>query len=427
MHQAVINTCTSLESLSTQLLSASKEDRTFLEVYGWNCAAVTRHDLAAIPIALSEKLKRATLTEIDEDTEELLDEIPRKISLLISQTIPHLYNGNCTQALSTYINTLLLIEHTLTPLISWQENNDNKLLPPSLARSLRSIRTQLDQLTPDKDDLIQRISIIREATEAAESLPTDLQMLIEARNKVKSLAEDAIKIHASIEEHKKEIKFYEDEAKQKRDEAIGLVQQCEEAYRITTTKGLAASFDQRASQLSNTMWVWVAGLIAALITGAVLGSFRIKALSEVLNTPDQNAASILVHLFLSALSIGAPLWFAWLSTKQIGQRFKLAEDYAFKASVAKAYEGYRKEAARIDDEFEARLFSSALTRLEEAPLRLIENENHTSPWQELISSDQFRNAINAMPELKDEFLKILKRGASHMTRDRRAPHVDAPE
>lgn len=63
------------------------------------------------------------------------------------------------------------------------------------------------------------------------------------------------------------------------------------------------------------------------------------------------------------------MWFAWLATKQIGQRFHLAEDYAFKASVAKAYEGYRKEAARIDPEFEARLFGSALTRLDEAPLR----------------------------------------------------------
>lgn len=83
-------------------------------------------------------------------------------------------------------------------------------------------------------------------------------------------------------------------------------------------------------------------------------------------------------------SVIAPLWFAWLATKQISQRFKLAEDYDFKASVAKAYEGYKKEAAKIDEEFEARLFNVALTRLEEAPLRLVNSVNHGSPTHEVI-------------------------------------------
>ena len=32
-----------------------------------------------------------------------------------------------------------------------------------------------------------------------------------------------------------------------------------------------------------------------------------------------------------------------------------------------------------------RLFSSALTRLEEAPLRLIDNDTHGSPWSEILN------------------------------------------
>ena len=61
-----------------------------------------------------------------------------------------------------------------------------------------------------------------------------------------------------------------------------------------------------------------------------------------------------------------------------------SKDYAFKASVAKAYEGYKKEAAKIDEEFEARLFNVALTRLEEAPLRLVDSVNHGSPTHEIV-------------------------------------------
>ncbi|MFX8523854.1 hypothetical protein ABTM10_20480, partial [Acinetobacter baumannii] len=73
--------------------------------------------------------------------------------------------------------------------------------------------------------------------------------------------------------------------------------------------------------------------------------------------------------------------------KQIGQRFRLAEDYAFKASISRAYEGFRREAARFDKDMEARLLASALTRLDELPLRLVEPTSHGSPWHELATSD----------------------------------------
>ena len=134
-----------------------------------------------------------------------------------------------------------------------------------------------------------------------------------------------------------------------------------------------------------------------------------------------------MHIMLSLLSVGAPLWFAWLATKQIGQRFKLAEDYGFKASVAKAYEGYRKEAARIDEAFEARLFSSALTRLEEAPLRLIEETSHGSPWHELISSKSFQKALDTVPELKDTFIEISKKGMKKITPSKRNSPNETPQ
>lgn len=124
-----------------------------------------------------------------------------------------------------------------------------------------------------------------------------------------------------------------------------------------------------------------------------------------------------MQIALSLLSVGAPLWFAWLATKQIGQRFKLAEDYGFKASVAKAYEGYRKEAARIDEAFEARLFASALTRLEEAPLRLVGNTEHGSPWHELISSDAFQEALKFIPGFRDKFIEVAKAGLSKVSGD----------
>lgn len=89
---------------------------------------------------------------------------------------------------------------------------------------------------------------------------------------------------------------------------------------------------------------------------------------------------------------------------------------------AKAYEGYRKEAARLDEAFEARLFSSALSRLEEAPLRLVENTTHGSPWHELISSDAFRGAMESVPELRAKFIEIAKASIATIGRNSSPAH-----
>jgi len=180
------------------------------------------------------------------------------------------------------------------------------------------------------------------------------------------------------------------------------VDQCEEAYRITTTKGLAAAFAQRAFWLQVSMWIWVSVLIVALGIGYWLGSDRLKTLAEVVSQ-SQHSALIWFNGILALFSFGGPIWLAWIATKQIGQCFRLKEDYAFKASVAKAYEGYRKEAARIDSNLEERLFSSALTRLEEAPLRLVEEKTHGSPWHEFLDSSAFQQALKTVPGFRQEF------------------------
>lgn len=156
---------------------------------------------------------------------------------------------------------------------------------------------------------------------------------------------------------------------------------------------------------------WVAGLTVALIGGTAIGANRVQILTEALSISAPNWGIIWLHIILSIVSVGAPLWFAWLATKQIGQRFRLAEDYGYKSSVAKAYEGYRREAARIDEDFENRLFDSALTRLEEAPLRLVDEESHGSPWHELISSDAFKAALDKLPDLGATFDRIKSKAS----------------
>lgn len=148
------------------------------------------------------------------------------------------------------------------------------------------------------------------------------------------------------------------------------------------------------------------GLAGALCVALLIGAERVASLKDVL-VSDRSPTVVIVNALLAVLGVGGPVWFAWLSTKQIGTSFRLAEDYAFKASVAKAYEGYRAEAAQINPELQARLFASALTRLEESPIRLLDTQSHSSPLQEFLNNPAIVKQLEKVPNVIEKLVGLL--------------------
>jgi len=155
--------------------------------------------------------------------------------------------------------------------------------------------------------------------------------------------------------------------------------------------------------LDKSMWLWLAGLISALAVGGYVGTGQLQTLTQLLTQPGgASGALIILNITLAVLSVGAPVWFAWLATKQVGQRFRLSEDYAFKASISRAYDGYSREAGRIDPQLEAKLLHSALSRLDEQPLRLVEGASYGSPWHELLASEVVKDAMKSIPNFASQ-------------------------
>ena len=410
MNKDLDNACQALDALATAVTNAWGADTTACENFGWFAPAVTRHDLADLARNLAADIRSTDSETIDPTALKLVQDLPRRLQVLQGNTVPQMFGANGGQAIPAYVSTVALVRSTVLPAIGWQVIPDQKALPSSLARRARAAQAELDQLTPNLTQLAKQIEDIQSAHKVADSLPIDLQALSEAREKVsKSSIEAALteeKLHKAWSESENYLKLMKDN----NEEARKLIELCEAAYQITTTKGLAGAFDQRAGRLAWSMWTWVGGLVLALGIGSYIGAHRLEILSAALQATNPNWGGIAIQAILSLLSVGAPLWFAWLATKQIGQRFRLAEDYAFKASVAKAYEGYRKEAARIDPAFEHRLFGSALARLDEAPLRLVETGTHGSPWHELANSDAVRRTFDAAPEFRDKITDLLREG-----------------
>lgn len=414
MNQTLELACVALDALAAHILSSWGDDRTLNEIHGWHHPAITRKDIAAIPAMLAAKIRAAKIETLDTQIENAVADAPRRLQQLHGTTVTHIFNGNAQNALPAVYATLDWIKFLLDPVLSWQAPPDSKAMPTAMARRLRGINAEIDALIPAKDRLTEQIQQIQDATEAAESLPTDLQSLRDARRTVLDLSGECAGLRVKIGEHLENSKIAAEDIVGKQAQADRLIAQCDEAYRANTTQGLAGAFDTRAKSLGLSMWFWVALLLISLAVGSMIGSQRIQMLSSTLGVSDPHWGVIWMQVALSALSIGAPLWFAWVATKQIGHRFKLAEDYGYKASVAKAYEGYRKEAGRIDEAFEARLFASALTRLEEAPLRLMGGVEHGSPWHELIQSDAFKSALATFPELRDKVAQLARDGIENL-------------
>ncbi|PAL22344.1 hypothetical protein [Sphingopyxis sp. GW247-27LB] len=377
-----------LDAAATFLINNIGDERPLNEIWGWNLPAINRTEFAEIirsPIQLIQSFDGRNVSDTDFET---LSQFPGRISFLQQSVLPNVSGGNAWQVYLTTLSLIDRINGLLEPYVpnenDWEKIEDAKLIPASQLRRLRTLRGTVEKIAGDSEGLAQKISEINEARATAEALPADLQSLAEAREayaaamKViddnKGAMAGALKAAASDQAAIASMK----------DQAQQLVASTEAAQAAATTQGLGAAFDQKARALGTSTGILGLVLVGTLATAAVVSALRIRAIHDLIEKPDVSLQLLWVHVMLTAISVAGPVWLAWILTKQIGQRFRLAEDYAFKASVAKAYEGYRREAVRIDPQFEKRLFGSVLDRLDEAPLRHVETENHGSPWAELI-------------------------------------------
>lgn len=408
MNQAFVPLTTALTSLADAIIGISPTHQpTMLATHGWNQPALTLRDLAAFSTRLADEIQTFGANEVDDQDIALITDYAQRIEQYKASTFPQFWGGNGPPAITAYLETIHGIREGMRHLIHKNLRIDPRETA-KLAKRISRMSAEIDDIIIDRETLVARVKQINDAYETAELLPESLDSLKESEIAVSKINKIAQLEATTIEKIRHEAHDAIDQLREFSEEASKLVAQCEEAYRITTSKGLAGAFDQRANGLTRSMQLWVLALVVALGLAAYFGGQRVALLSANLGVPDPKWGVIWLNFALSLLSVGAPLWFAWVATKQINQRFRLSEDYAFKASISKAYEGYRREAAKLDPEFSARLFSSSLTRLEEAPLRLIESTSHGSPLNEFLSSPKIQEAMSSFPEFKDRVIRLIE-------------------
>ncbi|MBB3059729.1 hypothetical protein [Microbulbifer rhizosphaerae] len=418
----------SLESLQGTIISANINEPGFSR-YGWNQIHLNKDDISYFIGNFVDKLKEYGNSPITKGLENTIESHVANIDRLNDTSTRH-FNDNAQNLLHIVPSILLTLNTIFSDvefeLFSYENIQDKKLLPRGLTTRLRGVKNQIDSISESSASLEEKIGIINDAHEAAESLPTDLaslkdakkqldillksadQELATAKKEIEKIKEEAISLKNEIKKFSEEAELLRERASKNANLTSKLVEECDDALQITTTQGLAAGFDQKAKELKRSIWIWIIGLLIALIAGSWIGSNRVSALTEALNH-ELTLGQVVLHVIMSIFSIGGSLWLAWISTQQINQRFKLSEDYSYKATVSKSFTGFKKFAERFDPHTEERLFNSTLDRLDEMPLRLIEGKDYNSPWHEFTDSEAFKNAAATFPTLAKEAGKFANR------------------
>lgn len=401
MHETLETIQAQLEALIAQVQTAVPNDEPFGNAHNnWSFPGLTRAELIEEAQSIADLIENQGGDDLGEHEARLQDYV-RRLQYLQQQTVPQLW-GSAGQAVSAYLLTLQGLRKALAPVLTRDVRAEAAAKLKRLTQQLRGMESRLNGLDPRTTALTTMVERIEQAYNAADQLPTDLESLAEARQKIADLVTDATRQQGDVLRIREDAGELDKQLNKIADDAKAVLAHCETVYAAATSVGLAAAFSERSNTLSKSMWFWVGGLVAALAAGSYFGSAQLHSLAELFKVPNVSTSVVALNLLLSVLSVGAPVWFAWLSTKQIGQRFRLAEDYAFKASISRAYEGFRREAARFDKDMEAKLLTSALTRLDELPLRLVETDSHGSPWHELASSGVVKQAMQAIPGFAEQ-------------------------
>ena len=409
MHTILESICNELDQITSQINSVIPSDEPFNIVHGnWGFPGITRNELSEAASSLSSLIQERGMDEIESNEVRLQDYV-RRLAFVRTNMISNIW-GNAAVAVPNYLATLDALKQAVEPVLKTDTGAARSIA--LITQTARAMEARLNELQPRSVNLLSMVERIEHAYEAADKLPIDLQALTESHQKILEMLKSAEKDRVAIEVELKRAEKYTSDLENSSEQAKTIADRCQSVYAAATSQGLAAAFSKRSKVLNDSIWFWVIGLVAALIMGSLFGSNQLHQLAELMKLRDVSTGTIAVNLILSLLSVGAPIWFGWLATKQIGQRFRLSEDYAFKASISQAYEGYRREAARIDKDMEARLLASALTRLDEQPLRLIETASHGSPWHEILSSDLIKEAVKTVPGFTNQVLDIAKTSLS---------------
>jgi predicted nucleic acid-binding Zn-ribbon protein len=186
-----------------------------------------------------------------------------------------------------------------------------------------------------------------------------------------------------------------------------LEKQIEDLLPGATSAGLASSFQDRKKTFRGPKVWWLrafASCLLLLFSGALVEFFY----QLIHKTTPTSWDGVLLHLLVRAPIVFPLIWFALYAARQLTIAMRLEEDYAFKESISKAFEGYRRQMENISGEIHGeppvvKLSSAVIDTLSSSPDRIYDKKGlHGSPLSHVAdvvkdSQDVVKAATDVQP------------------------------
>lgn len=257
----------------------------------------------------------------------------------------------------------------------------------------KKLTTQVQEKTGETSDLIQKALTEFEENFANQRSEVDqlLTQTDEDAKKIQSARNISEDDQVAISTIRAECQKQKEIVDQHLATIAKILDDAQKALTSATSAGLAKDFEAQKQALKDSQSNWLMVLIISLVIAAAIAYSRFDSMLALLSSKEPvSDFNLLINCLLSVTAIAAPVWIAWLATKQVGYSFRLSEDYAFKAATAASFEGFRKEIEafaqedEINNELRVRLLTTILDRLAEQPLRYVDKQTAGSPIHELL-------------------------------------------
>lgn len=185
MHQSLVTIKQHLENIVTQIRTAIPSNEPFGNAHSnWTFPGLTRDDLIEEAQSIIDLLDTKSTDDIG-DHEQVISDYGRRLLFLSQNTIPNIW-GNAAQGVPAYLFTLNGLRKVLASVLN-TDGQDAIIKLKKLTKQLRSMEASLNGLEPRTASLKSMVDRIEQAYNAAEQLPTDLESLSEARQKIEEL------------------------------------------------------------------------------------------------------------------------------------------------------------------------------------------------------------------------------------------------
>lgn len=289
------------------------------------------------------------------------------------------------------------IENTHNALVEKSERLKEKLNElDSLSEATSRKRADLESmLNEDQERTEQIATLLSEAKSHGEVIDSFSDKVLERETQLEKQEQSTREYLSVLKKFMKEHSEYNEEAKE-------LIKSAKLALEYKTAEGLSAAFAEQFNRASKPLLTigWIISSIVFVIASVLMGIWLVS-------DPNLGFGALVGRVSLLPILIGG----AWFSAAQYVKQKNIAEDYAYKSTLAKSIVGFSDQLSTEASKGEeySHYVRSVLTQIHNDPLRkhgTLEGEVSKSRSKEPSLSSELRNIRATLQHLESKLSEM---------------------